>query len=132
MTSELTVLEIFVRIMQIPGAPLKIGTIIAIAMIVGFIIIDSYSVMIKILLGMGVFVIAHEWINYLIIVEIAQQPHPINTPLISAAFVSLLFAIGLTSGGVLGYKHKQRERCMEKAGESVIIEIDNGGLNKSI
>lgn len=132
MTGDLTVLEIFIRIMQIPGAPLKIGTIIAVAMIVGFIIVDSYSVMVKILLGMGVFIIAHEWVNYLIIVEIAEQPHPISTPLISASFVSILFAIGLTSGGLLGYRHKQREICMEKAGESVIIEIENGGLDKSI
>jgi hypothetical protein len=132
MTADLTVFEIIVRIMQIPGAPLKIGTIIAVAMIVGFVFVDSYNVMAKILLGMGVFIIAHEWMNYLIIVEIAQQPHPISTPLISASLVSLLFLIGLVSGGILGYRAKKRERIIEKAGESVIIEIENGGLNRSV
>jgi uncharacterized membrane protein YedE/YeeE len=128
MTGEMTVFEIFVAIMQIPGAPLKIGTIIAVAMIVGFVFVDSYSALVKILLGMGVFIIAHEWMNYLIIVEIAEQPHPISTPLISASFVSLLFVIGLSFGGVLGYNATKRVSVMEHAGESVIVEIENGGL----
>jgi len=132
MTTDLSVFEIFVLIMQIPGAPLKIGTIIAVAMIVGFVFVDSYNVMLKIILGLGVFIIAHEWMNYLIIVEIAEQPHPISTPFISASFVSILFMIGLTSGGILGYRAKKRLKCMEKAGESVIIEIENGGIRKSI
>jgi hypothetical protein len=128
MTGEMSVLEIFIAIMQIPGAPLKIGTLIAVAMIVGFVFVDSYGVLMKIFLGMGVFIIAHEWMNYLIIVEIAKQPHPISTPIISAAIVAVVFTIGLASGGALGYKAKQRESATAKAGESVIVEIENGGL----
>lgn len=128
MTADMSFFEIIVRIMQIPGAPLKMGTIIAISMIVGFILFENYNTLIKAALGVGIFVISQEWMTYVIIVDVAGSEHPI-TPFVAAAIVLVLFVVGATVGTVLGYRARQREMHIERAGKSVITEIENGGLN---
>ena len=132
MIETASILEVFLGVIQIPGVPIKIGTIIAVAMIVGFIVVDGYNTILKIILGLGVFIIANEWMSYLLRAEIAPETHSTTMPLISVAFVAFIFLIGLITGAIIGHRAKKREDVIIKAAESVIIEIENGGIQKLV
>jgi hypothetical protein len=126
----MTVANLLYGILTTPGVALNIGMMIATAMIIGFIIIDSRNVLVKVVLALVVFFFFQEWMHYMLIVDVAPTTHPTNLALASSTLVALFFTSGFGVGGVLGWRARRKMRKAEKAGSDVIELIDNGGIQR--
>jgi hypothetical protein len=105
---------------------------IAIAIIVGFVIVENYSLYLKVVFMLFTLVIFQEWMRYALIASYAPETHPSSLGLYTTIITLVIFAIGIGVGASMGINARRRLREIEEAGASVIEEIDNGGLKKII
>ncbi|MHA2045183.1 MAG: hypothetical protein ACW99G_10330 [Candidatus Thorarchaeota archaeon] len=122
---------ILMLIVETPWMASRIGLMIASAMIIGFVIVENYSYLIKVIIAVTVFVIFEEWMRYTLIQSLAPIIHPSVIARYVTILAIILFLFGLVTGAIFGIRARQRERKKLKAAESVIYELENGGIQKT-
>ena len=126
------VVVILTQIIETPGMLFRIGMMIATAMIIGFVVIESYNIFIKVILVGSILILFEEWMHFAIIASMSSSPstHPNTMSIYTTIIAVVIFAIGLAAGSVIGIDARKKERCMIKARNEVINEINDGSIQK--
>jgi len=122
---------IIMTIIETPGMASRIGLMIAAAMILGFVLLDNYHIVLKVMLVAGVLIIFEEWMQITLIQNMARAGHPTTVAGYATVLSIILFTTGLVVGAAIGIKQRQRTRKTENAAKSVLYEVENGGIQKT-
>lgn len=124
--------QTFVALMQTPGVPLRLGVMLATAVILGYLIYDDYRDAGKWLLASLVFVVFLGWLRYAIFETIETHHNLLMPPALDITGL-IAFGAGMSVGVYIARLARLRRAKADQAVEDVVEEITtkiklNGGM----